>query len=62
MSKYWHGASWEQKLEREMIAGIRKRGVIIMHSPLSFDIGRRLGGETRLQALTLVRVFSFDTL
>ena len=51
--KFWHGFSWEQKLEREMVAGIRKWGAIIMHSPLSFDIGRRLRGEKMLGSLVL---------
>ncbi|CAE7303252.1 SLC24A2 [Symbiodinium sp. CCMP2592] len=53
MAKHWHGISWEYKLERELVAGIRKWGVIIMHSPLSFDIGRRLRGEQRLEPLIL---------
>ncbi|CAE7361069.1 unnamed protein product [Symbiodinium sp. CCMP2592] len=53
MGKHWRGISWEHKLERELVAGIRKWGVIIMHSPLSFDIGRRLRGEHRLEPLIL---------
>ena len=45
-SRVRHDLSWEAKTEKRMVAAVRKWTAIVMRSPQSFDVGRRVTPTT----------------